>query len=196
MTRPVVLGLDPGFASFGWALVLLGTESAQDRVHGLGAIRTVKADKLRGVRSTDDNVERAREIDAELRRMLHGHRVVAIAAESMSFVRSSAVMAKIGMAWGVTVGLACGSGLPLLGCTPQELKRAVCGRLDASKAEVAKALDERYGIDPTHWEEGWGRRVIPPSQREHPYDALGAVVACLETDTIRMARQLARVDAA
>lgn len=190
MTRPVVLGLDPGFASFGWCLYSLGPTAAEDQPLMLGVIRTEKSEKKRGVRSTDDNVERCRVLARELAAVvgLVGAPMV-ICAEAMSFVRSSAVMAKVGMAWGCTVQAAETFGIPLLVATPQELKKSVCGRGDASKEDVQSALRQRYNLSAFCDSTGkpFGKSLV-----EHPADALGAIVACLDTNPIRMARGVAR----
>lgn len=195
MMRPIVIGLDPGFASFGWAALRLGAESPEDHLLGLGVIRTQKSAAKRRVRSTDDNAERASEIADALLDVLarYDHvdcaRVIAFCVEQMSFVRSSAVMAKVGMAHGIAITIATQGRYPLLGVTPQELKRGVCGMRDASKEQIRDSLRARYltcqALDALD-------REVPRGQQEHPYDALGAIVACLETDTIRMGRQLAR----
>lgn len=192
--RPVILGLDPGFASFGWALMRLGPTREEDAVTDVGVWRTAKADKKRRVRDTDDNVERARGLSRLLADLVQkrGHHLTAVAIEQVSFVRSASTMAKIGMAHGLTIYAVEALGLPMMGCTPQELKLAVCGRRDASKDEIRNALRTRYLVaGAEHGALAVLDDEVPRGQQEHPYDALGAIVACLESEPIRMARRLA-----
>lgn len=61
----------------------------------------------------------------------------AICAESMSFPRFASAAAKMAMAWGglVTTWYA----PPICQASPQEIKRALCGRADASKLDVEQA---------------------------------------------------------
>lgn len=177
-----VLGIDPGFASFGWAIVELGASSV--RPVALGVIRTKPSPKKRRVRATDDNVERCREISEAIARLLEEHLPVAIAAEAMSFPRSSAVAAKMAMAWGVVVDRATLLRLPIVQATPQEVKRALTGARDASKLDVRAELVRRFpGLA--------GLLVgVPGGEHEHPLDALASVLAGLDSEALRMARRL------
>lgn len=85
-----------------------------------------------------------------------------------------------GMAWGVVATLAEACRVPILQVSPQELKLRVVGKKTASKEEVQQALEQRYGDLP------W-----PPQRtlREHAADGLGAIVACLDSDVVLMARR-------
>lgn len=184
MKHPVVLGLDPGFASFGWAAVQMRGDLLL--VLALGAIRTAPATKKRRVRATDDNLERAREIAGELAKLCVRFEPIAFAAEAMSFPRSSSVAAKMAMAWGIVVDRAESSGLPIVQSTPQELKRVVCDRRDASKDDVAAAVRSAFGPEQIDA----ALAGIPAGQHEHPIDALAAVLASMQSEPIRMARRM------
>lgn len=194
MTRRQVLGLDPGFAAFGWSLLELGADAGGDRVVGMGVVRTKPTPKKRAVRQSDDRIERAREIAGELLQLVTDdeHDVVAICAESLQMMPRTGTKAKVmvGIAWGVVAAIAVAHlDLPILQCTPQEAKKAVTGSAAASKEDVQRALDRRYGeivLDDYRLLAGLAGGV-----REHPYDALAAIVGCLECEPIRMARRLA-----
>ncbi len=86
------------------------------------------------------------------------------------------------MAFGVIAAVAQRHGLPVVQASPQQVKKALCGRRDASKMDVKGALERRYSGLP------W-----PPQQTlvEHAADALAAAVACLEHQVVRMARRMA-----
>lgn len=177
-----ILGLDPGFASFGFAVLELGATASDDEVCEMGVWRTAKATKKRGVRATDDNVERGIELHTALRTALVERRLGMICAEAMSFPRSASVAGKMCIAWGLVIAEVNRQRLPFRQATPQEIKHTVCGSRSASKDDIQCALTSRYGDLLTHVAH------LPGGQHEHAFDALAAIVACLDTDVVRMAR--------
>lgn len=181
----LILGVDPGFASFGFALVR--TDGATFTPVKMSVIRTKKASKKQNVYASEDNLNRARDITEELLKLLHSEfgEVQAVCAETMSFPRSSSVAAKMAMAWGVLAALTAQYNLPVVQVSPQGLKKAVCADASASKDEVKTALERLFG------KELLASLVtdIPAGEHEHPYDALGAVVACRDSELIRLLRK-------
>lgn len=176
----VVLGLDVGLAALGWAVVDLSADG--ERVVDLGTVTTAKSSKRRGVRVADDDVRRCRELAAFLLGVIDRHDVVAIAAELPHGSKGARAAAALGMAKAILASVAEARGLPIAACSPVELKQATAGSGSASKADVQAALVARFG--PLEW----------PKRKadvEHAADALGAVVACLDSDVLRMARRVA-----
>ncbi len=172
-----ILGLDPGFASLGWAVV--------DTRHGkmtnlvaIGVLRTEKASKKQNTYAADDNFRRAKEIGKFLADIALAQQVDAICAESMSFPRSSSVAAKMAMAWGVIAQICNALFLPMAMATPKAIKKAATGSGAASKDTVqaclAISLPEAIGMV----------GHIPKGQHEHAFDAIGAVQACLGSEVI------------
>lgn len=184
--KPRILGLDPGFANIGWGVVELHpTNPAEDAILSCGVFRTEKSDKKRQVAASDDNLRRGREITAELQKLIELHNVSAICAESMSFPRNASAAAKVAMCWGVVAALVHQKRLPLSQSSPQEIKRLLCGKKDASKEDVAAAVRKRYPAIGPMVEE------VIPSAREHAFDAVAAILASLETsDVVRVLRLL------
>jgi crossover junction endodeoxyribonuclease RuvC len=175
-----VLGIDPGFASCGVALVRL--MPIDEKVVALAVIRTVKDNAKRRTYAADDNLRRARELHRVIDDLIVANGVRAIAAEAMSFPRNASNSAKMALCWGVLVSIAEARGLPIVQASPQALKRAVTGSTTASKDEVEFALLKRFGNDLEDLFTG------PDGQREHAFDALAAVVACLDSDVLRALR--------
>lgn len=174
-----VCGVDPGFASIGYSIVELLPQG--ERVVALGVIRTQKSTKKQHVLACEDNFSRAREIAVALRRLVAVHGIRAICAEAMSFPRQASVAAKIAMVWGILADLTADQNLPLVQPTPQQIKKALCGKASASKTEVEAAVRARYrGLDLTG---------IPSGQHEHVFDSLAAVVASLDSEVLRALRQ-------
>lgn len=185
MSGRILLGIDPGFAAFGWALLVLGDGATDDHVVAAGVIHTEKSAKKREVRGSDDNVRRTRVIADKLFELLTAHEPVAVAAESFSPPRNASTAAKVALAWGAVVACARAHlDPPLLQASPQELKIAVCGSKSASKEEIEAALAARYPSANA----AIGR--IKQGDREHVWDAIGAAHACLDTEVVRMARRM------
>jgi Holliday junction resolvasome RuvABC endonuclease subunit len=184
MPYPVVMAIDPGFASFGVVLVQLALVGVptEDTVVLMDVIRTKKSTKKTSVLASDDNYRRAKEIATRLRSLINTWNVVAICGESMSFPRSSSAAAKVALSWGVVADIAVQHQLPLVQASPQRIKAFVCGRANASKDEVACALNKLYP------EIGSLCATVTPSEWEHPMDALAAFVACKDGEVLRMAR--------
>lgn len=185
----IVLGLDPGFASCGWALVRL-TPGAEELL-AVGVIETEKSAKKRAVRSSDDNLRRARELASELDALIagRGEQVACVAAESQSWPRSAGVTGKIGMAWGVIAALVQRYGLALVQASPQEVKQATAGAKNASKDEVEQFVAlwaQNRGAEAWRAFLGEHRGTL----HEHGADAVAVVIACLDSEVIRGMRAL------
>lgn len=180
----LVLGLDPGFANVGWALVELDGSGGKEVLLGMGLISTEKSAKKQNVLASNDNYRRAREIARALRAMTPKPHV--ICAEAMSFPRNASAAAKVAMTWGVVADYCESEGIAMLMASPKELKNAVCQNASASKEEVQAALRIRFGARPGELLKAAG---VPPSSQEHPYDGLAAVVACLPSETLTLLRR-------
>lgn len=191
MGEVCVLGVDPGFASFGLCVVQLLPDS--ERILHVDVIRTQKSNKKQNVKAADDNFRRGKAISALLHSVVDERKPLAIAAESASWPRNASASAKLAMSWGILIDICQVYSLPMVQATPQELKKAVCDKKTATKEEIRHALEERYPgqFNPFKTEFPPRNPPKPHGQWEHGFDAAGAVVACLDTDVIRMARSMA-----
>lgn len=176
-----VLGIDGGFASIGVSIIELLADSEALRLSRV--IRTEKSDKKREVRQSDDNMRRAGLIARDLAAIIRTYKPEAICIEAMSFPRSSSVAAKMALTFGIVAALAEGYDLPIIQASPQDVKLAMCGRKNASKDEICAEVETRFP------EIAW------PAQKglwEHAADAVAVVVACLDSNALKMARLLER----
>jgi crossover junction endodeoxyribonuclease RuvC len=171
-----IIGIDAGFASLGWAVVDIG-ESVLTPIM-CGVIRTEKATKKVQVRSSEDNIKRAQVIYKNLVAIIGGSSVKLIATESMSWPRNAGVVAKMGIVWGVIASVAEVYNLPVIQSSPMEIKRKVTGDGKSNKERMIAEIRQRF---PTL---SW------PTQEtlhEHVADAVGAVIACQESEYVKWA---------
>jgi Holliday junction resolvasome RuvABC endonuclease subunit len=94
------------------------------------------------------------------------------------------------MCWGVMAVLAEQQNIPILQLSPQEVKKSLCGARDASKEDVRRSLENRYGDVIL---KGLLKGEASSSQ-EHAYDSLAVTVACLDSDAIRLVRRISCAD--
>lgn len=186
-----ILGLDTGLGHFGYAVLSFHRSESSGRLALTAAggpvfsvITTNKSDKKRQVAATEDNIRRCRELTPPLLRLIHpssGLNVRALIVEAMSFPRNASAVAKIGMAFGVVAILSEVFNLPVVQLSPQEVKKRLCGRQNASKEEIQSVVSLLYPMTVG---------VVSNGLAEHAYDALAVAHASLDTEVVRMVRQI------
>lgn len=144
-------------------------------VTNMGCIETKKSQ--RKVLACDDNVKRLDKVYDAL--WGWGCAGDIMCAESMSFPRNSGAAAKVAMTWGLIVALKSQFNMALVQSSPQDIKLAVADTRTASKATMQVKLMSMYP-EVKGLLEG-----IPASRQEHPIDALGAIVAALDSDIVK-----------
>jgi len=179
MTNDILLlGLDPGFANYGWCFAML---LPQDRptVDYMGVLTTKK--DQRKVLESHDMLKRQRVLVDGLERLFqHGPSVVCI--ESFSPPRHSGSASKVAMAYNTAIVMAHLNDVPVVLSSPQEIKMAVAGKRTASKSKMAAELTGAFPECRPLLED------VADSKQEHPLDALGAIVAALDSDVIKALR--------
>jgi len=181
-TGVLVLGIDPGFASLGYALVRVWRDGRKAVVKDIGVAKTKKAHKKLRVRASEDNVQRIRLLVRAIRDKFSREDVVMVACESMSWPRNAGAAAKVALAWGAIVTLAEMLDLPIVQASPQEIKHEMTGAKSATKDAVREAATEgTTGVDWSKFNKG---------DLEHMGDALGAALTCLDSEVARVALRL------
>jgi crossover junction endodeoxyribonuclease RuvC len=171
----IALGIDPGFASLGFAAVEL---SAVVRVPRCWVERTEPSAKKRDVRQSEDLVRRCRELTVALERTIAEWHPAVACAETMSWPRDMKAATRVALAWGVIAAVLERHGIALVQASPQEVKKAMCGSKSASKEDVQLAVEER--VEAVTW----------PTQKtlvEHAADAVAVVLTCADSDVVRAA---------
>lgn len=184
-----VLGVDPGFAKAGWAVVS-GTASRDSYyVADGGIITTTKMSKKKrcGLRVTNEDVLRHRKIWSTLDAVCKEHSVYAVGTEAYVVDgrggRGMGSGAKtLGVYGGILWWSFCG-GFHAAPFIPQDLKRRFCGGQSGSKEQVAKQLAKIVV--------GFSERLeaICETDKEHFSDAVAVAVLMLE-DVFEMRKQL------
>lgn len=162
------LGLDPGFSNVGWCKIVTGGAGDRVRLVSCGVITTEKTHQ----KANEDIKSRAHDISYALNNNIIGCNF--IAAEAMSFPRSSSVAAKMATTWGIIYAISQTNCLPTVLVTPQEIKRK-CSAMGASKEDIMGVMRGLFPNAEALLEED---RVIK-SKRNHAYDAMAAVVTSL-----------------
>ena len=171
----VILGIDPGFTSLGWAL--LDFSKARPRCVGAGVIRTKSDPKFK---RCDDNKRRIGILASELAKLNKEHEPIVIAAEAQSWTRFQKADRAVAMAWGCLAALAEVWGCPVLQFRPQEIKAPLCNDSSASKKAVQTQIEANVQDAAVHLAK------IRKTQVNHAADALGAAYTALGHDVCQM----------
>lgn len=178
-----ILGLDPGFASMGYCVAIVDKDDVTPILAGV--VTTKKLSNRRGTFAGDDNIRRLNELSDKLIELITENQPALICSEGQSWVRSAMNNAKLGMYWGAVAMVARQTRTPLRLIPPQDLKRILTGNEVATKEEVAWAVYRR-------WPEFPNLLSVPESKQEHAYDAGGAILCSLESETIQAMRSVLR----
>lgn len=180
----IVLGIDPGLANCGFAVVRLTSDS--ERLVDAGVICTKAQPRKRGVLVGEDNFMRAQSVGRALADLVAKHQPVAVCSEAMSFPQNKTASEKVALSWGVLAAVCTLNDLPCVQPSPQFIKKHMCGARNASKADVEAAVVERYPAS----SKVLGKVVA--SRREHAVDAFAVVISSLDGDVIRLIRKVSR----
>ncbi|MDP9235150.1 MAG: crossover junction endodeoxyribonuclease RuvC [Actinomycetota bacterium] len=120
-----VIGIDPGFATTGYAIV----ERTDGRLMPVayGAIRTLPG---------TPQAERLGSLQAAIADLLDRYGPEAVSVERLFFNVNVRTAMAVGQASGVALATAAAAGLPVFEYTPLEVKQSVVGVGNASKGQV------------------------------------------------------------
>lgn len=179
-----ILGIDPGFANFGWA-VLDFSEAAPPEICAAGVIRTSRRQGRETV--SESNAKRCGELSDRLCQVMDDWRPWIIGTEAQSWTRRHKADTQVAQAFGVLFALAGMDNCPVVHLPPQQVKMTACGRKNASKADVQAALSERLRF--------YAKTVgqIPKSHLEHAADAAAVALAAERSDLARALTRKAKI---
>ena len=163
----MILGIDPGFASCGYALLspVKGEKEGvpQACFTRVGVVRTQKTTKK--VPLWEDNARRTGDLYGTLKAQLPDNLMpvlLAVEAESWTRMPSDKLL---GMARGAIYSLAFERGMALEQFSPKELKKEFCASGSASKTELEEKMVALYP------ELSEFLLRLPKTQRSHAADA-------------------------
>jgi crossover junction endodeoxyribonuclease RuvC len=133
----LVLGLDPGLAITGYGL-LRESPGGEIGLVTYGAITTAAGEPL---------PERLLSIQQQLDAILAEYSPDAVAVEELFFCRNVTTALLVGQARGVAILTAAGHGVPVHEYKPMEVKQAVSGYGNASKAQVQEMVRMLLDLD-------------------------------------------------
>lgn len=176
-----IIGVDGGLAHMGIADLLVSRDATRGLVVSLAdcqVVETVPSKKKLGIRKSDDNMRRAREVARELKRHLAQDSVRLLVYEAQSFGMKGNIAARqAGTAFGVIAALAEAYELPMLCVTPGDIKKGVCpDSPKASKDDVIIAIEQLFP------------NVVWPRKKdnwEHVADAIAAAYVCRDDELVR-----------
>jgi crossover junction endodeoxyribonuclease RuvC len=168
MFDSLVIGVDPGVARFGLAVV--GREARRPVLVWCDTVRTG---------ADDDEAHRLAVLAAAVRSAIELHAPASMAIERVAFSRNTVSALRVARATGVAMVVAAEAGVPVDEYSPTEVKSVVTGTGNADKGQVHQALVRIHGL-----------RGVPTQP-----DAADAVAVALTHLTGARLRQAARTGA-
>jgi crossover junction endodeoxyribonuclease RuvC len=135
MFESAVLGIDPGLARCGLAVV-----ERRDRAYALLWSSTVSTP------SVAPEADRLRTVADAARAAIEAHRPTSVALERVAWSRNQVSALHVARATGVVMCVAAEAGLAVHEYAPNEVKQAITGAGNADKQQVQLALTRLHGL--------------------------------------------------
>ena len=132
----IVLGVDPGLTSVGYGI--LEREGRNVLVKGFGAFSTPNAEPLSSRLSVIHN---------SIQEIIKEHKPDALACETVFYSKNARSTILLGHARGAVLLAAEGCGVEVIEFSPREIKSAVTGRGNSSKAQVRFMVRAQLDVD-------------------------------------------------
>jgi Holliday junction resolvasome RuvABC endonuclease subunit len=192
----MLLACDPSYSNYGCSII-----DEYGTIVDAGTIQTEKS-KKKLLRAADDDVQRITYIVTKLSQIIKHYEIQGVLAELPPSNSQSAKAAKgLGIAVALSVTLFAEHRIPVEWATPEEVKKAMTGKGNASKEDMMLAACKKYGWEITH-KNIYSKKTkklirvdntyhvlgkqIGKGIFEHIADSLGAFEALKHTNTARM----------
>ena len=173
----MILAIDAGFESMGWALV----QPDGAKVIDAGIVRTKRSIKKKGVRVADDDAERCQILARGLSLLIRGNNVSGVICEMPSAGAQGARANRcMGMSTAIVASVVECTARPAEWVTPNAVKQ-VAGNLTATKEQIKAAVLRR-------WPEIAAMLPDQKTLHEHICDAAAAFMAAENGQLIRVLR--------
>ena len=131
-----ILGVDPGYAIFGWGVIEY--RSSMHKLVGYGTVETDKNEPLPA---------RLKKIYAGLTEIIENTRPDACAIEELFFSSNQKTAIKVGEARGAAVLACANADIPVYEYTPLQIKQALTGYGRAEKHQVQEMVRQILGLE-------------------------------------------------
>lgn len=179
-----IAGVDGALRNFGIALMTMDIDTLELDVQDLILVKTEKS-KVKQVRKSSDNLERAQEIAETLRTGLAGS--ISVFGEVPSGGQSYDAV----LGFGIVIGLYASITVPFLEVSPSETKKAAVGTRTASKEEIIAWAFEKFPKAPWRTRKLKGE-IVPTADNEHLADAVAIVHAGIKTPAFQQTLAILR----
>lgn len=161
-----IMGIDPGTARLGYAIVDFDLKTNQQFIIDCGIIKTSKS-KI--------EAERLKEIRQDLVLLITQYKPSVAAVEQLFFFKNLKTVIPVAQARGVILEVAAAKHLRIFEYTPLEMKNLITGNGLADKNLVSKMIHEYFKLD----------KQIKP---DDAVDAIGMALAYIRRDLRLAAR--------
>ena len=149
----MILGIDPGLANTGWAILELVSPSVCQSVSENGEYKLVECGCLR-TKITSNSAKRLNLIYEELEELIKKYKVEAVVFESLFFAKNAKSALKVAEAIGVIKVCGERNRVEVVEFTPLQVKMALVGYGRAEKEQVEimvrEFLNLKENISPSH----------------------------------------------
>lgn len=125
----LVLGIDPGYARVGWAV--LESQSSKFKIRNYGCIETAK---------DTDSQDRLAAVYKQVCGLIKKYKPESLAVEELFFTTNAKTAFKVGEARGVIMLSGALQKIPVFSYTPLQIKIAVTGYGKADKPQVGRMI--------------------------------------------------------
>lgn len=181
------LGIDPGLANLGWAVLEVSDRAC---FRAVGTLETEKITRKGTVRAAADNTRRTMILAEAVGAILLEWEISLICGEELSFMRNASAAAKNAMSWAAVVAVAAVGQVGVIEISPKDLQAAIVGLAGRAKVPVQRAMETRFPELAALWPLGprGGGALV-----QHASDASAAAYACLSSNEARAAMRAAGV---
>ncbi len=134
-TRMIIMGVDPGIARVGWAVIQMHAGTLIARSYG--CVETQK---------TLDSPARLSFIYDTIAKLLRKHKPDCMAVEELYFSTNAKTAIGVGQSRGVILLIAAKTGIPVISYSPLAVKRAICGDGKADKRQVGTMVTKLLSL--------------------------------------------------
>jgi len=129
---PIILGIDPGFATTGYAFI-----TEDQKILSFGVIKTPAKTEFS---------QRLKTIHQDLNQLIKKYRPSAVAVEKIYFAKNAKTAIDVGQARGVILLTLMLNNIPLFEFTPLQVKQATCGYGKADKCQIQNMIKSIFKL--------------------------------------------------